>query len=147
MRQMITHTKVWRTGLILFFVLGFAFSLRAQSSNPVQYYYDDAGRLTTVVDPQGNFATYQYDAVGNLLGIKRTSLSSANALAIFNFTPQSGPAGQTVTVQGQGFSATPSADTVQFNGVTTNVLAASANSLTVTAPAGATTGPLPADDR
>lgn len=83
-----------RTGLIILLVLGFAFSLRAQSSNPVQYYYDDVGRLTTVVDPKGNIATYQYDAVGNLLGIAKTTLPSANALAIFNFTPQSGPVGQ-----------------------------------------------------
>lgn len=38
-----------KTGLILLLVLGFAFSLRAQTSNPVQYYYDDAGRLTTAI--------------------------------------------------------------------------------------------------
>jgi YD repeat-containing protein len=131
-----------RTGLILLLVFSFAISLRAQSTNPVQYYYDGAGRLTTVVDPKGNVATYQHDAVGNLLGIVKTSLPSANALAIFNFTPQSGPVGQTVTIQGQSFSTTPSNDAVQFNGTATAVLAASTNTLTVTVPAGAATGPI-----
>ncbi len=48
-----------------FSLLSLAFSLRAQSSNLVQYYYDDAGRLTKIVDPSGNVATYNYNPVGN----------------------------------------------------------------------------------
>lgn len=142
MRNLIMDKRARRTGLILLLVLSFASSVRAQSGNPVQYYYDGAGRLTTVVDPKGNVATYQYDAAGNLLGIAKTSLPSANALAIFNFMPQSGPVGQTVTIQGQSFSTTPSNNAVQFNATAAPVLAASANTLTVTVPAGATTGPI-----
>jgi uncharacterized protein RhaS with RHS repeats len=42
----------------------FASPLWAQS-NPVQYVYDALGRLTTVVDPSGNVATYNYDAVAD----------------------------------------------------------------------------------
>ena len=57
------------TSLISLFLLGFASPLWAQSTNPVQYFYDDLGRLTQVVDPSGNVAAYSYDAVGNLLSI------------------------------------------------------------------------------
>jgi len=53
------------TGLIFLFVLVFASPLWAQSN--VQYVYDALGRLTQVIDPSGNVATYNYDAVGNLL--------------------------------------------------------------------------------
>jgi YD repeat-containing protein len=118
-------------------------SLLAQSSSPVQYFYDDLGRLTGVVDQNGNAATYHYDAVGNLLSISRTTVPANNGLAILNFNPQRGPAGVSVTIQGQGFSTTPSADIVQFNGATNaTVTAATATSLTVTVPTGATTGPI-----
>ncbi len=127
------------TGLIFLFILGFASPLWAQSGASVQYVYDALGRLTTVVDPSGNVATYNYDAVGNLLSITRTT-SSPSALAIFGFSPAQGSVGQTVAIQGQNFSATPSANTVQFNGSTATVTAATANSLTTTVPTGATTG-------
>jgi YD repeat-containing protein len=129
------------TGLILLFILGFASPLWAQSTSPVQYVYDALGRLTTVVDPSGNVANYNYDAVGNLLSITR-STSSPSALAIRSFAPTQGSVGQTVTIQGQNFSTTASSNTVQFNGTTATVTAATANSLTVTVPSGATTGPI-----
>jgi YD repeat-containing protein len=127
------------TELIFFFVLGFASSLWAQSGAAVQYVYDASGRLTTVIDPSGNVATYNYDAVGNLLSITR-STTSPSGLAVFSFSPSQGGVGQTVTIQGQNFSATPSANTVKFNGTTATVTAATVNSLTTTVPAGATTG-------
>jgi len=127
------------TVLIFLLVLSIGSPLWAQSGALVQYVYDALGRLTTVVDPSGNVATYNYDAVGNLLSITR-STTSPTALAIFGFTPSQGGIGQTVVIQGQNFSATPSANTVQFNGTAATVTAATANSLTVTVPAGATTG-------
>jgi len=51
-------TKMRRVlvGVILVFTMGIASTLRAQSS-PVQYFYDDLGRLVKVVDQNGNFAT------------------------------------------------------------------------------------------
>ena len=107
----------------------------------MQYVYDALGRLTQVIDPSGNVATYNYDAVGNLLSITR-STGSPSALAIFSFSPGQGSVGQTVVIQGQNFNATPSANTVQFNGTTATVTAATANQLTATVPAGATTGPI-----
>jgi YD repeat-containing protein len=133
--------KTTLTSLIFLFILGFAPLLRAQGGASVQYVYDALGRLTKVVDPSGNVATYNYDAVGNLLSIT-SSATSPTALAIFGFTPAQGSVGQTIAIQGQNFSATPSANTVQFNGTTATISGATANSLTVTVPAGATTGPI-----
>lgn len=42
-------------------------------ADQAQYIYDDLGRLSQVIDGQGNVATYQYDAVGNLLSITRNT--------------------------------------------------------------------------
>ena len=134
------------TGLVFLLLLGIASPLWAQSGASVQYVYDALGRLTTVVDPSGNVATYNYDAVGNLLSITR-STTSPSGLAIFSFSPAQGSVGQTVMIQGQNFSATPSSNTVKFNGTTATVTAATANSLTVTVPTGATTGPISVDRR
>jgi len=126
--------------LFVLFQLSFVSPLWAQS-NSVQYVYDALGRLTQVIDPSGNVATYNYDAVGNLLSVTR-SATSPSGLAIFSFSPGQGSVGQTVTIQGQNFNATPSANTVKFNGTTATVTAAAINSLTTTVPSGATTGPI-----
>jgi hypothetical protein len=116
------------------------FCLREAYAGDVQYVYDDLGRLSAVVNPTTNEAAlYQYDAVGNLLGIVR---QPASTLAILNFTPKSGPVGTTVTVAGLGFSTTASQNTVTFNGVPTTVSSATATQLVVTVPSGATTGPI-----
>jgi YD repeat-containing protein len=131
--------KALLTNLFFLLLLGFTSSLWAQSN--VEYVYDALGRLTQVIDPSGNTATYNYDAVGNLLSITR-STSSPSALAIFGFSPSQGSVGQSVVIQGQNFSNTPSANTVQFNRTTATVTAATANSLTTTVPTGATTGPI-----
>ena len=125
------------TNLIIFLAIASA-PLLGQGGG-VRYYYDDAGRLIQVIDQNGSVATYSYDAVGNLLSITRSS-QSGSGLAVLNFNPQSGPVGQTVTIQGQGFSTTPSADAVQFNGTAASVTAATATTLTVSVPSGATTG-------
>ena len=113
-----------------------------QSTSSIRYFYDDLGRFTKVVDQNGNFATYSYDAVGNLLSITRSTTPGGNALAIFGVTPQKGSADQTVTIDGQGFSATPSGNSVSFNNTSAIVSSATATQLLVTVPAGATTGPL-----
>ncbi|HKV91756.1 MAG TPA: Ig-like domain-containing protein [Candidatus Angelobacter sp.] len=114
----------------------------AQSNAPIQYSYDDLGRLTKVVDQAGNIATYAYDAVGNIVSISRTTLPSLTTLAILNFTPLQGAIGSAVTIQGQNFSTTPANNVVKFNGTPATVVAATANSLTVAVPSGATTGPI-----
>jgi hypothetical protein len=87
----------------------------------------------------GQTAIYQYDAVGNLLGIVR---QPASTVSILNFTPKSGPVGTTVTLVGTGYSATASQNTVKFNGTTATVTSATTTQLVVTVPTGATTGPI-----
>jgi hypothetical protein len=70
----------------------------------------------------------------NLLAIAQPVITS--------FTPLSGPVGTAVTISGSGFSATPAQDIVYFGAVRGNVSAATATSLTVTVPAGATYQPI-----
>ena len=107
------------------------------SGADISYVYDNLGRVLAVIDPASDTAVYAYDAVGNLIGITRQASST---LAIFQFTPSSGPVGTSVIIYGTGFSATPASNTVKFNGTTTTVLTASTTVLTANVPAGATTG-------
>lgn len=109
----------------------------AQSSREI--IYDSWGQIVKVVESDGATLEYVYDANGNLVEIRRTSI---NGIAIFGLSPQQGPVNSTVTIQGQGFSATPAANDVRFNGTAATVLSASTSSLTVTVPTGATTGPI-----
>ncbi|SPP64040.1 RHS/YD repeat-containing protein (fragment) [Nitrospira lenta] len=51
-------------------------------ADQAQYIYDDLGRLSQVIDGQGNVATYTYDAVGNLRSITGTNLTGATAVVI-----------------------------------------------------------------
>jgi YD repeat-containing protein len=106
-----------------------------------RYLYDDLGQLTKVIDSTGIVIDYVYDPVGNILQIKRSSVAPGTA-AIFNFTPQLGTLGQTVTIQGQAFDPTPANNIVQFNGTTAPVLSALPTTITVKVPDGATTGPI-----
>jgi YD repeat-containing protein len=99
--------------------------------------YDEAGRLVGVIDPSGDAAAYHYDSVGNLLGITRATSSQ---VSIIEITPDAGPIGQTVTIYGTGFSATPSSNSVSFNGTSASITSASTTSLVVSVPGGATTG-------
>lgn len=105
----------------------------------VSYIYDEVGRLKAGVDPAGDMALYSYDAVGNLVDITR---QSSGQVAIIQFLPDHGPEGIPVTIFGTGFSATPSQNTVSFNGTTATVISASATEVATTVPAGATTGTL-----
>ncbi len=62
--------------------------------------------------------------------------------AISNITPDSGPAGNIVTITGNGFNVDPAQNVVSFNGQAAQVLHASVTQLVVVAPTGATTGPV-----
>jgi YD repeat-containing protein len=66
-------------------------------ADQAQYIYDDLGRLSQVFDGQGNVATYQYDAVGNLLSITRNT-GGVEAPTITAFRPNIGNAGASVNV-------------------------------------------------
>ncbi len=114
----------------------------AQGSLTFRYFYDDIGRLVKVLDSTGVVIDYVYDPVGNILQIRRSTLASPSAPAFFNLTPQQGGVGTMVTIEGQGFSPTPSGNTVRFNGVQALLLSATSTTLVVVVPVGATTGPI-----
>lgn len=128
--------------LLAALTLALVVQLHAQSNVTFQYFYDDLGQLIKVIDSAGNEIDYAYDAVGNMTAITRKAAPPPGTLAIFNFTPQAGGVGESVTIQGQGFGSTVGANTVQFNGAPATVVSASASTLVVTVPIGATTGPI-----
>lgn len=111
----------------------------ADTPQQFESFYDDLGQLVRVTDADGNTVQYFYDTTGNLVEIRRTSLSG---IAVFGFSPQRGPVGATVTIQGQGFAATPAGNDVRFNGTAAEVLSASSSTLTTTVPAGTISGPI-----
>ncbi len=104
-----------------------------------QYSYDDLGRLTTVVDDAGNTAIYNYDAVGNLLGIDRFT-PGASGIGIYAMLPGKGAVSSQVKIQGYGFDPTASNNTVTFNGTAASVVSSTAYAIVATVPTSATTG-------
>lgn len=111
----------------------------AHGQSAISYVYDEIGRLTGIIDSSGNAARYSYDAVGNITSIVRFTSSQTS---ILQFTPTRGLPGTTVTITGTGFSATPSQDSVSFNGTPATIGSATPTQLIVTVPTGATTGPI-----
>jgi len=85
----------------------------------------------------GNIVQYQYDAAGNIIGIQRLPCA---ILSITGFSPASGAVGDSVTISGTGFSATPGSNAVTFNGTAATVSSSTATSITTTVPSGATSG-------
>jgi YD repeat-containing protein len=122
----------------LLLALALVTQVHAQGQVSFQYFYDELGQLVKVVDLTGVVIEYVYDKVGNILEIKRTSVPPGPV--IFNFTPSRGPVTTKVTIQGQGFSTNQLDNTVRFNGTSAEVLSATATTLVVTVPTGATTG-------
>jgi RHS repeat-associated protein len=116
------------------------------ASPPVSYTYDASGRLASVTTSAGT-ATYHYDAVGNLLSITKNAGSPpATASAMQQPAPRppvitsAGPpvvkSGSTITIHGQGFSATPDINVVRIGALLAPVRAASPATLEVSAPPG-----------
>jgi YD repeat-containing protein len=109
----------------------------------IHYVYDDLNRLIAVVDQQGNVGTYTYDATGNLLRVDRFDAAAIpGAVGITLVSPNKGKVGTTVQIFGKGFSATPSQNSVVFNGTAATVTAAAPNRIVTSVPTGATTGPI-----
>jgi 6-phosphogluconolactonase len=128
--------------LLVMFLAATMTAPQTQSPSALRCFYDNRGQLVTVVYPGGNVVRYTYDSVGNITQITKTTLSSPGALAIFNLLPVRGLPGTAVTIQGQGFSTTPGNNAVQFNGTPATVTSATAITLSVTVPQGATSGPV-----
>ncbi|MBS1933929.1 MAG: VCBS repeat-containing protein, partial [Bacteroidetes bacterium] len=66
------------------------------------------------------------------------ALRSQAQVTVSSFTPVTGNVGTSVTISGSGFNTTSTSDVVYFGGAIATVTSASATSLTVTVPAGAT---------
>jgi YD repeat-containing protein len=113
------------------------FALFTPGNGPINYAYDELGRLIAVSDSTGDTAIYSYDAVGNILSIERRNSA---AVSIISFSPKSGVVGSAITISGTGFSTTPSQNTVQFNGTTATVNSSTATQMEVVVPTGATSG-------
>ena len=105
-----------------------------------QYIYDAGGQLSDVIDSSGVVIQYVYDAAGNITQINRGAASGS--LSLLSFNPASAAPGASVTLVGFGFSTTLANDAVSFNGVAATITGATANTLTVTVPLTASTGPV-----
>lgn len=127
--------------LLVFLIhLGIAFSSTGPlQADQAQYLYDDQGRLSGIADSTGALAIYNYDAVGNLLSIDRLT-PPGSGIGIYLVNPITGPVTQLCRVQGYGFDPVTTNNVVKFNGVTATVSSATAYTLTVVVPSGATTG-------
>ena len=125
---------------VLIAVVAAAFTMLAAATAlaAITYVYDSGGRLIAVVDGSGNSATYSYDAAGNLLSITN---SGSSHTAVYSISPNKGPAGTHVTIYGDGFSTTPSQNTVTFSsGKNATVAASTLTTITTTVPSGAVSG-------
>ena len=132
---------LWRS-LVSLLLLGVTATIYAQNSVTFKYYYDDDGRLIKVIDSNGVEVDYTYDAVDNIVKIARGQAPASGNLAVLSFTPQSGPIGTNVTIQGQNFGSTPATNSVSFNGAAATIVSANATTIVATVPTAATTGPL-----
>ncbi len=96
----------------------------------------------TVIVPDGATTGAISVTVGTLTATSSAifTVNSSTTVAINNISPTSGVAGSSVIITGTNFSATPENNIVKFNGTTATVTAATSSQLTVTVPAGATTG-------
>jgi YD repeat-containing protein len=135
-------SRRWLIPNVALLFLLFAASPAAAQTGPVQYGYDELGRLTIVVDGAGNSAIFNYDAVGNLLSLERIDPGQLGAIAIVKITPTQGKVGSAVSIFGKGFGATPAENTVSFSGGIATVTSASATRLRVTVPSTAQDGPI-----
>jgi len=126
--------QCWRRVLFLGLLL---LGIQGNPSFAADYIYDAAGRVVAVVQQDGSSVLYQYDAVGNLIGIRK---SAASTLRILQLSPLTGEIGSKLVINGSGFDTTPTANTVTINGVAASVTSATATALTVLIPAGATSG-------
>ena len=101
------------------------------SADQAQYIYDDLGRLSQVIDGQGNVATYTYDAVGNLLSITRNT-GGVGAPTITALSPNTGNAGASVTVSLTGTNLTGAALATDNPGILVRNVLTTPTSLTAT---------------
>ena len=92
--------------------------------------------------PAGNTSGPLTVTIGSLTATSAANFALGSAPVVTGFSPAFGPAGTIVTLAGNDFNATPSANAVTFNGHSAVVTTASSTQLTVVAPPGLATGPI-----
>ena len=113
---------------------------QAADAQEVCYSYDGLGRLTGVIDENNQAAFYDYDAVGNILSIRRQS--PTGPVTVYSFDPAGGLPGDRVEVFGVGFSSRVSENVVTIGGVQATVVSVVACTLVIEVPAGGVSGPI-----
>jgi YD repeat-containing protein len=133
-KQFASHQAVLLRSAAILSAILLSGSVAAQTN---RFFYDNLGRLAVVVSTNGTDAAfYDYDAVGNITAIRRQTVSAVN---LFTFSPESGPATTTLTLEGTGFSTNLAQNIVIFcNTITAQVVSATANQLRVLVPLNAT---------
>ena len=110
----------------------------AAYSQQVCYSYDSLGRLTGVIDQNNQAAFYDYDAVGNILSIRRQSPSGP--VTIYAFDPSGGAPGGNLEIFGVGFSPDANQNHVMIGGTPATVSSTLPCTLVVQVPANAASG-------
>lgn|GEM_PF-3255468 len=97
--EKVFNQRLLRVVLIISFLLPII-----TQAGQARYVYDELGRLIRVVNEQGDVAIYNYDSVGNLLSIQRTTSSNLQPV-INSITPSTFNRGTqvNVTLDGQYF--------------------------------------------
>jgi YD repeat-containing protein len=104
--------------LITTLVIGVLLGAVRQAAADIAYLYDDLGRLVRVISPDGEAATYHYDAVGNILQITRES-SVAQTTAVTSASASAGLRGVLVPVTITGSNLAGASVVCTTPGVTT----------------------------
>jgi YD repeat-containing protein len=130
-----------RKGGSALFLCACCTSILAQQPITFQYFYDDLNQLSRVVDSTGIVIEYNYDGVGNILQINRSTISPGS-LTIFNATPRAAATGGTIIIQGQGFSPDAALDRVTVGGAPVTVISATSTTLVLLIPNKGMSGPI-----
>lgn len=96
------------------------------------------GTQLIVTVPEGATTQPIYVEVNGMTAFTTAPFVVVPPPLIYSFSPDSGPVGTTVTINGLNFSSTPADNDVFFGTTQAAVLAATATQLTVTVPSGAT---------
>lgn len=108
------------------------------AAQQVCYAYDSLARLSGVIDENNNAAFYDYDAVGNILSIRRASPSGP--VTIYAVDLLSGAPGAQFEIFGVGFSPNANQNQVTIGGVSATILSVVPCTLTVEVPANGISG-------
>ncbi|MBN9297323.1 MAG: IPT/TIG domain-containing protein [Filimonas sp.] len=113
---------------------------------PAEVTVNGKSALVTIVNDTLIVATVPVAAGSGKIAVKVNGKEVAGPDFLFQsiqkLKPLSGGDNTTVTITGEGFSATPAGNIVVFNGKNATVVSATNTQLVVTAPAGVATGPV-----